>query len=52
VSSSNNGPPPPASKTGAEDNRPVELILASWADRFVASPHLFKKIAISGICEY
>jgi uncharacterized RDD family membrane protein YckC len=35
VSSSNNGPPP-ASKTGDEDNRPVEVILASWADRFVA----------------
>jgi uncharacterized RDD family membrane protein YckC len=35
VESSNNGPPP-ASKTGGEDNRPVEVILASWVDRFVA----------------
>ena len=35
MESSNNGPPP-ASKTGGEDNRPVEVILASWVDRFVA----------------
>ena len=35
MDSSNNGSPP-ASKTGAEDNRPVEVILASWVDRFVA----------------
>ena len=33
--SSNNGSPP-ESKTGGADNRPVEVILASWADRFVA----------------
>jgi len=35
VVSSNNGSPP-ESKTGGADNRPVEVILASWADRFVA----------------
>ncbi|HJY14489.1 MAG TPA: hypothetical protein VJ225_00570 [Nitrososphaeraceae archaeon] len=35
MGSSNNGPPP-AAKTGGEDNRPVEVILASWADRFLA----------------
>jgi uncharacterized RDD family membrane protein YckC len=35
VGSSNNGPSP-ASKTGGEDNRPVEVVLASWSDRFVA----------------
>ena len=33
--SSNNGSPP-ESKIGGADNRPVEVILASWADRFVA----------------
>ena len=33
--SSNNGSPP-ESKTGGADNRPVEVILASWADRFLA----------------
>ena len=33
--SSNNGSPP-ESKTGGADDRPVEVILASWADRFVA----------------
>ena len=33
--SSNNGSPP-ESKTGGADNSPVEVILASWADRFVA----------------
>jgi uncharacterized RDD family membrane protein YckC len=36
VDSSNNGPPPPAAKIGGEDNVPVEVILASWTDRFVA----------------
>jgi len=36
VDSSNNGPPPPAAKIGGEDNFPVEVILASWTDRFVA----------------
>lgn len=37
MDSSNNGSRP-ASKTGeeGEDNRPVEVILASWVDRFVA----------------
>lgn len=35
VDSSNNGTPP-AAKTGREDNRPLEVILASWTDRFVA----------------
>jgi uncharacterized RDD family membrane protein YckC len=35
VDSANNGPPP-ASKIGGEDNVPVEVILASWRDRFVA----------------
>ncbi|HXV88083.1 MAG TPA: RDD family protein [Nitrososphaeraceae archaeon] len=34
--SSDNGSPPPESKTGGADNRPVEVILASWTDRFVA----------------
>ena len=33
--SSNNGSPP-ASETGGADNRPLEVILASWGDRFVA----------------
>lgn len=33
--SSNNGSPP-ASNNGGPANRPVEVILASWADRFVA----------------
>jgi hypothetical protein len=33
--SSNNGSPP-APKTGGTDNHPIEVILASWADRFVA----------------
>ena len=33
--SSNNGSPP-ASNNGGADNRPVEVVLASWADRFVA----------------
>lgn len=33
---SSNNSSRPASKTGGEDNRPVELILASWVDRFVA----------------
>lgn len=32
----NNDPPPPATKIGGEDNVPVEVILASWTDRFVA----------------
>ena len=36
MDSSNNGPPPPAAKIGGEDNFPVEVILASWTDRFVA----------------
>ena len=36
MDSVNNGPPPPAAKIGAEDNVPVEVILASWTDRFVA----------------
>jgi hypothetical protein len=35
VGSSNNGPPP-ATNAGGEVNRPVEVILASWVDRFVA----------------
>jgi uncharacterized RDD family membrane protein YckC len=35
VDSSNNGLPP-SSNTGGEDNRPVEIVLASWVDRFVA----------------
>lgn len=35
MGSSNNGPPP-ASNTGGEVNHPVEVILASWVDRFVA----------------
>jgi uncharacterized RDD family membrane protein YckC len=35
VGSSNSGSPP-ASNTGGENNRPVEIILASWADRFLA----------------
>jgi len=35
VDSANNGPPP-AAKIGGEDNVPVEVILASWRDRFVA----------------
>ena len=35
MDSSNNGSRP-ASETGGEDNRPVEVILASWVDRFVA----------------
>jgi uncharacterized RDD family membrane protein YckC len=34
VGSSNSGSPP-ASNTG-EDNRPVEIVLAGWVDRFVA----------------
>ena len=33
--SSNNGSPP-ESKTGGVDNSPIEVIIASWADRFVA----------------
>ena len=33
---SSNNSSPPESKTGGADNRPVEIILASWADRFVA----------------
>ena len=33
--SSNNGSPP-ESKTGGADNSSIEVILASWADRFVA----------------
>ena len=36
MDSSNNGPPPPAAKIGGEENFPVEVILASWTDRFVA----------------
>ena len=35
MASSNNGSPP-ESKTGGADNGSVEVILASWADRFVA----------------
>ena len=35
MDSANNGLPP-ASKIGGEDNVPVEVILASWRDRFVA----------------
>lgn len=35
MDSANNGPPP-AAKIGGEDNVPVEVILASWRDRFVA----------------
>ena len=35
MESSNNGSPP-NSKTGSGNNRPVEVILASWTDRFVA----------------
>jgi len=35
VGSSNSGSPP-ASNIGGEDNRPVEIILAGWVDRFVA----------------
>ena len=35
VGSSNSGSPP-ASNSGGEDNRPVEIILAGWVDRFVA----------------
>jgi hypothetical protein len=35
VRSSNSGPPP-SSKNGGEGSRPVEIILASWTDRFVA----------------
>ena len=35
VGSSNNGSPP-ASNSGGEDNRPVEIILAGWVDRFFA----------------
>ncbi|MDW0210335.1 MAG: RDD family protein [Nitrososphaeraceae archaeon] len=33
--SSNNGSPP-APNNGGADNRPVEVVLASWSDRFVA----------------
>ena len=35
MDSTNNGPPP-ATKIGGEDNVPVEVILASWTDIFVA----------------
>ncbi|MGI0021430.1 MAG: RDD family protein [Nitrososphaeraceae archaeon] len=35
MGSSNNGLPPSAN-TGGEDNRPVEIVLAGWVDRFVA----------------
>jgi uncharacterized RDD family membrane protein YckC len=35
-SESSNNSSSPASKTGGGDNRPVEMILASWTDRFVA----------------
>ncbi|CAN5510503.1 hypothetical protein BH18THE1_BH18THE1_08150 [soil metagenome] len=35
MGSSNNGLPPSAN-TGGEDNRPVEIVLARWVDRFVA----------------
>ncbi len=35
MGSSNSGPPPSAN-TGGEDNRPVEIVLAGWVDRFVA----------------
>lgn len=35
MDSANNGPPP-AANIGGEDNVPVEVILASWRDRFVA----------------
>jgi hypothetical protein len=35
VESSNNGSPP-ESKSGSANNHPVEVILASWTDRFVA----------------
>jgi len=35
VVSSNNGSPP-ESRTGGADDSPIEVILASWADRFVA----------------
>ena len=33
---SSNNRSPPASETGGADNRPLEVILASWGDRFVA----------------
>lgn len=33
---SSNNDPPLASKTGGEHNRPVEIVLAGWVDRFVA----------------
>ena len=33
---SSNNASPPESKSGSGDNRPVEVILASWTDRFVA----------------
>ena len=35
MGSSNSGSPPP-SNTGGEENRPVEITLAGWVDRFVA----------------
>ena len=35
MESSNNGLPPD-SKSGSTNNHPVEVILASWTDRFVA----------------
>ena len=35
MDSSSNGPTP-SSNTGGEDNRPVEIVLAGWVDRFVA----------------
>lgn len=35
LGSSNSGPSP-SSNTGGENNRPVEIVLAGWVDRFVA----------------
>lgn len=35
MGSSNSGPSP-SSNTGGENNRPVEIVLAGWVDRFVA----------------